>query len=168
VRRIRLSLSTLALGTLFVYFAAHLPEEATGRFPSAMAAAYGMPIIPDAQWLFHNAVFFMTVLLAACLVYSLNEERFRAFGLAVPLWGLVNFVEHAAMTIKNGAVYPGLFSSLLFAAIAALALASLRAEGKLTKRLLAQAALLGLGLWAASLALIFIFLPLVGPRFAGS
>jgi hypothetical protein len=164
----RIQFSTLVLATLFAYFAAHLPEEAAGNFPAAMAANFGMPRIPFAQWLFHNAAFFMTVLIAAYMVFDLDKERFLAFGLALPLWGLVNFVEHSVMTIKNGAVYPGLFSSFLFLALAVLALAKLKSEGKLARGLLARAIPLALGYWCLSISLILVFLPLVGPLFASS
>jgi hypothetical protein len=164
----RVPFPAIVVATILAYAAIHLPEEALGNFPAIMGAAWGMPQIKIgyAQWLFHNAAIFMPVLLAGLLVFCLSPERFAPIGLGIPLWGAANFIEHLICTVKGGSVFPGLFSSILFMALAVLALLKLRSDGALTRKNLLLGVAAMFAYWALPIGLILILAPRIASIFA--
>jgi hypothetical protein len=148
----------IVAATVLTYAAVHLPEEAAGNFPAFMERNFGVKGIGYARWLFHNAAVFMPVLLAGLLVFLIDETRFVSMGLGISFWGLLNFFEHLFFTLKNRKVAPGLYSSLVFLALAALAVLKLGSLALLDFATIAFGGLAALGYWAAPIGLIFLLM----------
>lgn len=152
----KMKLSVLFLMTIVVYTVLHVTEETIGNFPRFMQQNWGIPDIGYGQWLYHNMVFFLPVLLVGFMVYLIDEEKFFPFGMAIPLWGVLNFLEHTFYTIKNSAVSPGFYSSLLFVLIFILALYTAKNQQKLTKKCMAFSIAMSLSYWFISLLLVML------------
>ncbi len=148
----------IAAATILTYAAFHLPEEAAGNFPAFMEANFGIKGISYARWLFHNAAIFMPVLLVGLFAFLLDVERLVPLGLGLSFWGLFNFFEHFFFTIKNRKIAPGLFSSLMFLALAVLAILKLGSIGRLNVPTLLFGTLAAVAYWAAPIGLIFLFM----------
>jgi len=154
----RIAFPAIVAATILVYAALHLPEEAAGNFPAFMEKNFGVKGLSYARWLFHNAAIFMPVLLAGLFVFLLDAERLVPLGLGLSFWGLFNFFEHLFFTIKNRKVAPGLYSSLVFLALAALAIIKLGSMGRLSVPTLALGVVAAVAYWAAPIGLIFLFM----------
>ncbi|MBN1891915.1 MAG: hypothetical protein JW780_03975 [Clostridiales bacterium] len=162
MKRVRIPI----LLTILVYVVFHVTEEALGNFPLFMHENWGIPDIGYAQWLYHNIVFFLPVLLVAFLIFLINEERFLPIGLGISIWGTLNFFEHAFYTIKNASVAPGLFSSLLFVALTIITFVLVRKSGRLTLRVIGLSVVAAVVSWGISLGFVFILAPHAGKIFA--
>lgn len=130
----KMKLSVLFLLSIVVYTLLHVTEETLGNFPRFMQQNWGIPDIGYGQWLYHNMVFFLPVLLLGFMVYLIDEKKFFPFGMAIPVWGVMNFLEHAFYTVKNAAVSPGFFSSILFVLVFAGAVYAAKEQQELTKK----------------------------------
>lgn len=145
-------------------FAKFIP--ALGKFPLFMHENWGIPNIGYAQWLYHNIVFFIPVLLIAFLIFLINEERFLPIGLGISIWGTMNFFEHVFFTIKNAAVAPGLYSSVIFVVLMVITMLIVKKSGRLTLRVVGMAVVSAIVYWGISIGLVFLLAPHVGKIFA--
>ena len=71
-----MKLQVLFLLTIVVYTVFHVTEETIGNFPRFMQENWGIPDIGYGQWLYHNMVFFLPVLLSGFVVFLIDEEKF--------------------------------------------------------------------------------------------
>ena len=156
---------TLFTATIFVYTAFHITEETLGNFPLFMQQNWGIPDIGYARWLFHNAVFFVPVLVGGLLVFSLDEKRMLPFGVGITIWGVINFCEHLFYTIKNYEVSPGTYSSLIFAVLAVLVCWKLRETGNFNFKTAGLSFLCALIYWGLPLIMIILLGKPVGRLF---
>lgn len=109
------------LGLIFTYIPLHLFEEARGNFPRWMHEhKYMKERLSYGFWLAGNVFFFFPLLVLGELVFAFFGRQFLFAGVAVLLWGFVNFCEHLFFTIKDRKVCPGLYTGVLFAVIAGL------------------------------------------------
>lgn len=161
MKRIRIPI----LLTILVYVVFHVTEEALGNFPLFMHDNWGIPDIGYGQWLYHNIVFFLPVLLLAFLIYLINEERFLPVGLGISIWGSMNFCEHVFYSIKNAEVSPGLFSSLLFVALTIVTMIIARKAGRLTPKIILLSVAAAVACWGISIGLVFLLAPYAGKIF---
>lgn len=142
--------------TIIAYAVLHVTEETLGNFPRFMQENWGIPDIGYGQWLYHNMVFFLPVLLLGFLIFLIDEEKYFPFGLAIPLWGVLNFLEHTFYTFKNLAVSPGFYSSLVFVLVFIAALYVTKREGKLTVKNTLSAIAISVSYWFISLLLVML------------
>jgi hypothetical protein len=149
-RSIRLAL----LGTILVYVLLHVTEEAVGDFPLFMHENWAIPNIGYARWLYHNLVVFLPVLLVGYSIFTIDETRFLFLGVGIPLWGLLNFLEHVFYTVKNGAVSPGTWTSLLFAALFVTTIVLLKEQRRLSPKLILLSLGASLAYWAVPIAIV--------------
>ncbi|HRX16142.1 MAG TPA: hypothetical protein P5123_07500 [Spirochaetota bacterium] len=161
----KIKLMTLFICTILVYTAFHISEEAFGNFPLFMQQNWGISNIGYARWLFHNAVFFVPVLVGGLLVYSINEKRMLPFGVGITLWGVINFCEHLFYTIKNSEVSPGTFSSLIFIVLGVLVYLKLRKTEGIGMKTAGLSVLCALLYWGLPLFLIIALSNPVGRLF---
>jgi hypothetical protein len=100
---------------IIVYIPFHLFEEAMGNFPLWMKEHRYMPEKKTyGFWMAGNLFFYYPLLLTCALISLFTGERFISTGLAVLIWGGLNFVEHFFFTLKDKKVCPGLYTSVLF------------------------------------------------------
>ncbi len=151
-----MKLSILFLMTITVYTILHVTEETIGNFPRFMQQNWGIPDIGYGQWLYHNMVFFLPVLLVGFMVYLIDEKRFFPFGMAIPVWGVMNFLEHTFYTIRNAAVSTGFFSSILFVLIFASAVYAAREQQVLTLKRMLHSVAVSVSYWALSLLMVIL------------
>jgi hypothetical protein len=123
------------LGTILVYVLLHVTEEAVGDFPLFMHENWAIPNIGYSRWLYHNLSVFLPALLIGYLIFTIDETRFLFLGVGIPLWGFLNVLEHVFYTVKNGAVSPGTWTSVLFAALFATTVFLLKKQRRLSPRL---------------------------------
>lgn len=156
----------LFLLTIVVYTIFHVTEETLGNFPRFMQQNWGIPDIGYGQWLYHNMVFFLPVLLVGLLVYLIDEEKFFPFGLAIPVWGVLNFIEHTFYSIKNWSVSPGFYSSILFVIVFFSAVYAAREQQVLTKKRILLSVAVSVSYWAVSLLLVILLSGKAAPLFS--
>ncbi len=149
-------LSVVFFSTIVIYVVFHITEETLGNFPLFMHQNWGIPDIGYARWLYHNVVFFLPVLLLAFMLFLGNEKKFFSFGLAIPFWGVLNFLEHTFYSIKNADISAGFFSSLLFVAVTFLAVYTAKEKKELTGKRTVLAMGLAVLYWAISILLVFL------------
>lgn len=158
-------IDVLVFSTILVYVIFHITEEAVGNFPLFINQNWGIPNIGYSRWLYHNIIFFLPVLLVGFLLYLMDEKRLF-FGLGITFWGVLNSFEHLFYSIKNLAVSPGSFSSILFVVLAAIIIYELRKHKKLTGRLMTASILTTAVYWGISLRLVMLHAQQVALIFA--
>lgn len=160
-----LTFKSVFILTILIYVPLHVTEETIGNFPLFMIENWGIPNIGYAQWLFHNIAIFLPTLLLGLFMYSLDTVRFLPFGIGIPLWGALNFFEHAFYTAKNASAAPGLFSSILFLFTAALAVWRLSENRKLRAGIILPAIGCALLYWLIPVSLILVLAGRIRPLF---
>ena len=101
---------------IVIYMPFHLFEEAIGDFPKWMYEHKWLPYhMPHGHWMANNVFLYYPLLLLAAFLYIFNPGLV-CFGVAVLIWGLVNFGEHFFYTVKDKKVSAGLFTGLFFLA----------------------------------------------------
>jgi hypothetical protein len=153
-------LEHLVLGALLAYLPLHLLEEGFGGFPAWAKQYWRIPNYDMRKWLLHN-VFFIVVLLIGYVVYRLDQKRFLSAGLGIILWGLMNTLNHIGCSIVFRAIEPGLFTSMIFALIAILAVRQLCAQGRLAPGLVGLSLAWNLLYWGVPIT-AFILVPGLG------
>ncbi len=157
--------NVLFFSTILIYVIFHITEEALGKFPLFMNNNWGIPDIGYARWLYHNIIFFLPVLMIGFLIYLLDENRLY-IGLGITFWGVLNFFEHTFYTIKNSAVAPGLYSSLLFVGLTVVVLVLLKKQRLLSVRLVVNSTITATVYWGISVGMVMILAPYVARIFA--
>ncbi len=156
----QIKLAHLVLGALLTYIPLHLLEEGLGGFPAWAEQYWHIPNYDVGKWLLHN-VLFVVALLIGYIFYRLDQERFLSAGLGIILWGLMNTLNHIGCSIAFGAIEPGLFTSLIFALIAILAVRQLRTQSRLSLGLVGLAVAWNVLYWGVPIA-AFILVPGLG------
>lgn len=157
--------NVLFFSTILTYVILHITEEALGNFPLFMNHNWGIPDIGYARWLYHNIIFFLPVLMIGFQIYLLDENRLY-IGLGISFWGVLNFFEHTFYTIKNSAVAPGLFSSLVFVSLAIIVLVLLKRQKLVTGKLVVKSTITAAAYWGISVGLVMVLAPYVARIFA--
>lgn len=109
-----MSMMNLICMNLVIYLPFHLFEEAIGDFPKWMYIHKWLPYhMTHGHWMANNLFIYYPLLLISVIVYVLNRDL-ACFGLAIFIWGMINFCDHFFYTIKDRKVSPGLISGILF------------------------------------------------------
>lgn len=99
---------------LVIYLPFHLFEEAIGDFPKWMYEHKWLPYhMTHGHWMANNLFIYYPMLLISVFLFVFNT-KFTCFGVAVLIWGIINFGDHFFYTIKDRKVSPGLISGTLF------------------------------------------------------
>lgn len=99
---------------IVIYMPFHLFEEAIGDFPKWMFKHKWLPYhMTHGHWMANNIFIYYPMLLLSVSLYYFNEE-WTCFGVAVLIWGLINFGDHFFYTIKDKKISFGLFTGILF------------------------------------------------------
>ncbi|MFZ5987909.1 MAG: HXXEE domain-containing protein [Bacillota bacterium] len=118
------------LGIILTYIPFHLFEEAIGNFPKWMFEHRYTPVKKSyGFWMAGNIFFYFPLLIAGALSFHFGGEKFLFAGLAVLIWGILNFLEHLFFTLKDKKVSPGIYSGLLLAVIGVLGINRALADG---------------------------------------
>ena len=152
----RINFMTLFIFTIIVYTTLHVYEEASGNFPRFMIENWGVPDIGYGQWLFHNIVLFLPVLLIGLLIFSIDQDRYLPFGVGISIWGIINFLEHLFYTIKNMSFSPGFFSSIIFLLLGILVFFKLQHLKKLSLKFILLSVICSIFYWFIPIILILV------------
>ncbi len=99
---------------LVIYLPFHLFEEAIGDFPKWMYDHKWLPHhMTHGHWMANNLFIYYPMLLISVFLFIFNQ-KFVCFGVAILIWGVINFGDHFFYTIKDRKVSPGLISGVLF------------------------------------------------------
>lgn len=107
---------------LVIYIPFHLFEEAVGDFPKWMYEHKWLPYhMTHGHWMANNIFIYYPLLLISVFFYLFNEKLI-CFGIAILIWGLINFGDHFFYTIKDKKVSAGVITGTLFLINSALGL----------------------------------------------
>lgn len=99
---------------LVIYLPFHLFEEGLGDFPKWMYEHKWLPHhMTHGHWMANNLFIYYPLLLIAVFLFICNH-KLACFGVAILIWGIINFGDHFFYTIKDKKVSPGLISGTLF------------------------------------------------------
>lgn len=109
-----MTLTNFILLNLVLYMPFHLFEEAIGDFPKWMFEHKWLPYhMTHGHWMANNIFVYYPMLLISVFLFMVSEE-FLCFGVAVLIWGVINFGDHFFYTIKDRKISPGLITGILF------------------------------------------------------
>ena len=109
-----MSITNFILLNLVIYLPFHLFEEAIGDFPKWMYEHKWLPYhMTHGHWMANNLFIYYPMLLISAFLYVFNNKTI-CFGVAILIWGIINFGDHFLYTIKDRKVSPGLLSGTLF------------------------------------------------------
>ena len=99
---------------LIIYIPFHLFEEAIGDFPKWMYEHKWLPYhMTHGHWMANNIFIYYPMLLFAVFIYIFSKNMI-CFGIAILIWGLINFADHFFYTIKDKKISHGLITGFLF------------------------------------------------------
>ncbi len=107
-------MTSFILFNLVIYLPFHLFEEAMGDFPKWMYEHKWLPYhMTHGHWMANNVFIYYPMLLISVSIYLFCNELV-CFGVAILIWGMINFGDHFFYTLKDRKVSPGLASGTLF------------------------------------------------------
>ena len=99
---------------LVIYLPFHLFEEAIGDFPKWMYEHKWLPYhMTHGHWMANNLFIYYPMLLISVFLFVFINQ-FVCFGVAILIWGIINFGDHFFYTIKDRKISPGLITGTLF------------------------------------------------------
>lgn len=99
---------------LVIYLPFHLFEEGLGDFPKWMYEHKWLPHhMTHGHWMANNLFIYYPMLLIAVFLFVF-QHKLTCFGVAILIWGIINFGDHFFYTMKDRKVSPGLISGTLF------------------------------------------------------
>lgn len=99
---------------IIIYMPFHLFEEAAGDFPNWMYIHKWLPYhMTHGHWMANNIFIYYPLILMPALLFCFNRT-FVFCGVAVLVWGIINFADHCFYTIKDRKISPGLLTGVLF------------------------------------------------------
>ncbi len=99
---------------LVIYLPFHLYEEAIGDFPKCMYEHKCLPYhMTNGHWMANNLFIYYPMILISFFLFVCGSQ-FVCFGVAILIWGVINFGDHFFYTIKDRKISPGLISGTLF------------------------------------------------------
>jgi len=100
---------------LIIYMPLHFFEEAIGDFPKWMYEHKWLPYhMTHGHWMANNVFIYYPMLLLSTAFYIFGGRNTICFGVAILMWGIINFGDHFFYTIKDRKVSPGLITGILF------------------------------------------------------
>lgn len=109
-----MNLTYFILLNLVIYMPFHLFEEAIGDFPKWMFEHKWLPYhMTHGHRMANNIFIYYPPLLLSVFLFMINKSLI-CFGIAILIWGVINFGDHCFYTIKDKKVSPGLITGTLF------------------------------------------------------
>ncbi len=109
-----MNLLNFVILNLVVYLPFHLFEEAIGDFPKWMYEHKWLPYhMTHGHWMANNLFIYYPMVLLSSFLF-LVSKNLACFGVAVLIWGVINFGDHFFYTIKDKKVSPGLITGIFF------------------------------------------------------
>ncbi len=109
-----MSMTSFVLINLAIYLPFHLFEEAVGDFSKWMYEHKWLPYhMTHGHWMANNLFLYYPPLLLSVLLFVCSD-KLACFGIAILIWGMVNFGDHFFYTVKDKRVSPGLITGTLF------------------------------------------------------
>ncbi len=109
-----MSMINFILLNLVIYLPFHLFEEAMGDFPKWMYEHKWLPYhMTHGHWMANNIFIYYPLLLISVSLFVFHQSLV-CFGVAILIWGMINFADHFFYTIKDRKVSPGLISGTIF------------------------------------------------------
>lgn len=150
--RIKLTLSRLILGAGIVYLGLQIPEEGLFNFAAWIGRHGWIPNFTVTAWIL-ALPYYLLALSLAFFIYRIDTEKFLSVGLGIIVWGLLDFLGFAGLSLIYREYSPGLIASLFFLPLALLAGRILRRQGRLTPRLAVLASACGILIMALPMAI---------------
>lgn len=99
---------------LVIYLPFHLFEEGVGDFPKWMYEHKWLPHhMTHGHWMANNLFLYYPPLLLSAFLFVFHK-KLACFGVAVLIWGIINFGDHFFYTLKDRKISPGLITGTLF------------------------------------------------------
>lgn len=146
-----LTLDRLILGVGIVFLALQIPEEGLFNFSAWVERRGIIPNFTVTAWLLQQPYFILALSLAY-FIYRIEPGKFLPIGLGVLVWGLLDFVGLAGLSLVSRGYVPGLISSVIYLPLMLLGIRILRRGGKGTPRLAVLSSLSGLLIMALPIA----------------
>ena len=109
-----MNLIYFVVANLIIYMPFHLFEEAAGDFPKWMYTHKWLPYhMTHGHWMANNIFIYYPLVLIPALLFLINRT-FIFCGVAVLVWGIINFADHCFYTIKDRKISPGLVTGIFF------------------------------------------------------
>ena len=109
----KLNITTFIIANLIIYMPFHLFEEAIGDFPKWMYEHKWLPYhMNHGHWMANNIFIYYPLLLISIALYFFCG--ITSCGIAIIVWGVIDFCDHFFYTIKDKKISPGLFTGILF------------------------------------------------------
>jgi hypothetical protein len=150
----KLTLDRLILGVGIVFLALQIPEEGLFNFSAWVERRGLLPNFTVTTWLLAQPYFILALSLAY-FIYRIEPGKFLPIGLGVLVWGLLDFVGFAALSLISREYAPGLLSSVIYLPLMLLGVRILRRGGKGTPRVAILSSLSGFLIMALPLAAFF-------------
>lgn len=148
------------IGILLTYIPFHLFEEAIGNFPELMYQHKWLPVkLTFSHWMANNIFIFYPILLVALFIYLFGKEKKYAmcFGMAILMWGVINFIQHLYYCIIDKTISPGIITGLVFLILAIEGIIAYVKNNNFSFKVLILSIPLGIFLFSISLVLCVIF-----------
>ena len=108
-----MSISSFIIANIVIYMPFHLFEEAIGDFPKWMYEHKWLPYhMNHGHWMANNIFIYYPLLLISAFLYLFFGVT--SCGVAILIWGIINFGDHFFYTIKDKKISPGLFTGIVF------------------------------------------------------
>ena len=150
----KLTLDHLILGAGIVFLALQIPEEGLFNFSGWVERRGIIPNFTLTTWLL-QLPYFILALSLAYFIYRIEPGKFLPIGLGVLVWGLLDFIGFAGLSLISRGYVPGLLSSVLYLPMILLGMRILRRGGEATPRLAVLSSLSGLLIMALPIAAFF-------------
>jgi len=150
----KLTLDHLILGAGIVFLALQIPEEGLFNFAAWVQRRGIIPNFTVTTWLLQQP-YFILALSMAYFLYRVDSEKFLPIGLGILVWGVLNFLGFAGLSIISREYMPGLLSSVFYLPLALLGARILRRDGQATPRSAAFSTLYGILIMALPIAASF-------------
>lgn len=100
---------------LIIYLPFHMFEEALGDFPKWMYEHKWLPYhMSHGHWMANNVFLYYPLLLISFFLFIFFKNMFICCGIAILIWGIINFGDHFFYTLKDRKISPGLLTGTLF------------------------------------------------------
>lgn len=154
-----MTLFSSVLAILVIYIPFHLFEEAMGDFPRWMYEHKWLPHhMTHGHWMANNVFVYYPVLLIPAVLFFLNPDLLCC-GIAVLVWGLINFAEHFSYTIRDRKASPGICTASGFLLAAVLGLCNSASSGTFAVPAFFGGLVIGAALFAAPILLCMKLYP---------
>lgn len=153
----KMNITNYIVINIILYMPFHLFEEAIGNFPKWMYEHKWLPFhMTHGHWMANNIFIYYPLLLLSASLFFFENDNFTCFGVAILIWGFINFGDHFFYTVKDRKISPGLFTGILFLINSALGLRCFLLSGNFSALQFILAIIIGGVLFGAPIGLCVV------------